>query len=928
MAQPAPPPLSRLTDPDRLDAISQTGLAAAPLAEPFDRLVGLVRTALGVPVAILSVVGERHTVLAQRGLREPLATDREVPPTHSICRHVVEREEPVAIDDAARSGLGDVDDDGIGACLGVPVRTPSGHVFGALCAIDHEPRAWAGHEVEALEALAASVEAEVALRDEAARRGRTERRYRELFEASPDPILVLDPDTEEVLDANEAAGELYGVPHPELVGTTLRAFAPAPAVDETVMARLLACGGPVQFETVHSRADGTPLHLHVSASVVEVDGRRAFLSVNRDVTPLRTAERALAEVRSLNDRLALVAAKTAKGVILTDAEDRVEWVNAGFTQISGYALDDIRGRRPAEVLRGPETDPETTAYVAERIRAREPFSAELINYHPDGDPYWVRIQVTPLAEDDGTPSGFITIVGDVTERQEAEIALRESEARYRMLAETATDVILTFDERTVIRYANRAARSVLGVRPKELVGRSLDTLLPAPLCEALKDAFADYLASGERRLAWSHIESVGTRGDGTEIPLSISFGEFVQDGRRYFTAILRDVSVQKEAQRALRESEAQYRTLVETIGDAVVETDARARITFANPAWETVTGVPAEAALGRSVYGVVHPDEHEREDPLAPVLRGEAPRARFTTRIVHPDGEVRLIEVHVRARTDCDGAVIGAVASVSDLTDTARFEAEREARQRSEEMLRAKDAFLNNMSHELRTPLTAILGFADVLAAEAEGDQRDYAEAIVLGGRRLMDTLNSVLDLAQLEAGALEIDTVPTDLRDEAAGALGLLRSVAHKAGLTLAVDEGPPVYALADPGALARVLYNLVGNALKFTREGGVTVHVESDGERARLRVSDTGVGIPASFQPRLFAEFTQASEGDARSHEGSGLGLSITKRLVEMMGGTIDVESELGAGTTFTVALPAAEPPASEARAPRWMTASAAAA
>ena len=928
MAQPAAPPPSRLTDPDRLDAVSQTGLAGIPPAAPFDRSVGLVRTALGVPVAILSVLGERHTILAQRGLREPLATDREVPSTHSLCRHVVERDGPLVIDDATRSELDGAGpaaaDHGVVAYLGVPVRTPSGHVLGALCAIAPEARAWTDHEVEVLEALAASVEAEVALQAESERRERTERRYREMFEASPDATVLLDPDTEEILDANEAASELYGVPLPELVGASMRAFSTDPAAGEAAAARLLDDGGPVQFDTVHARRDGTRLDLHVSASVVEVGGRPAFLMVNRDVTALREAEQALADARSLNDRLALVAANTTNGVIVTDAEDRVQWVNEGFERISGYTLDDMRGRRPAEVLRGPETDPETVAYMAERVQARVPFSTELINYHPDGDPYWVRIEVTPLVEDDGSLSGFITIESDVTDRREAEIALRESEARYRMLAETATDVILTFDERTVIRYANRAVRPVFGVRPKELVGQTLDVLLPGPLCAALKDTFTEYLTAGERRLDWSHIESVGTRSDGTQISLSISFGEFLQDGRRFFTAILRDVSAQKAAQRALRESEAQYRTLVETIGDAVVETDMRGRITFANPAWETITGVPVGAALGRSVYGLVHPDEHAREDPLAPVLRGGAPRARFTTQLGHADGEIRHVEVHVRARADCDGAVVGAVASVSDLTDTARFEAEREARQRSEEMLRAKDAFLNNMSHELRTPLTAILGFADVLANEAEGDQQGYAEAIVLGGRRLMDTLNSVLDLAQLEAGALAIDTVPTDLRDEATGAVALLQPMARQAGLTLAVDEGPPVYAHADPAAVARVLYNLVGNALKFTREGGVTVHVEADGDRAWLRVSDTGVGIPEAFRPHLFVEFTQASEGDMRTHEGSGLGLSITKRLVELMGGTIDVESEPGVGTTFTVSLPACAPPAPEAPAPRWEPAS----
>ena len=221
------------------------------------------------------------------------------------------------------------------------------------------------------------------------------------------------------------------------------------------------------------------------------------------------------------------------------------------------------------------------------------------------------------------------------------------------------------------------------------------------------------------------------------------------------------------------------------------------------------------------------------------------------------------------------------------------------------------------MSHELRTPLTGILGFAEVLAEEVGPDQQPWVDAILRGGRRLQDTLRSVLDLAQLEGGAVQLDTGSVDVAAEAAEVCALLGPLAYEKGIALAFDPagasaGLPPTAVADRAALHRVLVNLVGNAVKFTETGQVAIDVQpahtlEGHDIVRVRVRDTGVGIDPAFVPHLFEEFKQASEGYGRTHEGNGLGLAITKRLVALMGGRIEVESELGAGTTFTVDLPA---------------------
>jgi len=317
-------------------------------------------------------------------------------------------------------------------------------------------------------------------------------------------------------------------------------------------------------------------------------------------------------------------------------------------------------------------------------------------------------------------------------------------------------------------------------------------------------------------------------------------------------------------------------------------------------------------ALGREFAEFFHPDDLEGYRTKArAALAGGAAHLREELRFVEKDGRERWAEVHVRLIRGADGRVVGSTGVLTDITDAVRFKAEREARERTEEMLRLKSAFLNNMSHEIRTPLTAIIGFAEVLADEVGAEHREHVAIIDAAARRLHGTLDAVLALAQIESGSVPLDVEALDAYDEAEAALARSRPAAERKGLTLTLTGGPS-FVVADRPALRRVLGHLIGNAVKFTERGGVTVEVGGGEGAGWIRVSDTGAGIPAAFLPRLFGEFTQGSEGYGRSHEGSGLGLAVAKRLLGLMGGALDVASEAGRGATFTVRLPAVAPTA----------------
>ncbi len=219
---------------------------------------------------------------------------------------------------------------------------------------------------------------------------------------------------------------------------------------------------------------------------------------------------------------------------------------------------------------------------------------------------------------------------------------------------------------------------------------------------------------------------------------------------------------------------------------------------------------------------------------------------------------------------------------------------------------RLKDEFLANTSHELRTPLTGILGCSAILRDEVEGEQREFVNMIDENGQRLLNTLDSLLDLARLRAGLMDLDFKEMDLGKKSRAILQTYSSLAESKGIDLHVETEGDVCGWFDDHCMECMLNHLIGNAVKFTGEGGVRVELREDDQRIVIRVKDTGIGIDEEFMPFLFDEFKQESTGLTRSHEGNGLGLAVTARIIDLMGGDIEVESEKEVGTTFTVQLP----------------------
>ena len=349
-------------------------------------------------------------------------------------------------------------------------------------------------------------------------------------------------------------------------------------------------------------------------------------------------------------------------------------------------------------------------------------------------------------------------------------------------------------------------------------------------------------------------------------------------------------------------------TIVEQSSEAIWTKDLAGVITSWNSGAAAMFGYPPSEAMGRAL-NVAESTPEEEESRRRRLVAGE--KFSYDARAMTRSSTSIDIQVAVAPLLDDANRCIGSIAVARDVTQHKRSaEALRQAREAAEAANHAKSSFLARMSHEIRTPMNGVLGMTELLLETGlTSTQRKYAETVQRSGQNLLGIINDLLDFSKIEAGKLELENVEMDLRRTIEDVVDLLAERAHSKGLELAcsIPANLVTHVRGDPLRLGQVLTNLVGNAIKFTEQGSVVIRVSSVEETAkhvsmRFEVSDTGAGISLEAQTRIFDEFSQADGSTTRKHGGSGLGLAISKQLVGMMGGSIHVESALGAGSTFS--------------------------
>ncbi len=499
-----------------------------------------------------------------------------------------------------------------------------------------------------------------------------------------------------------------------------------------------------------------------------------------------------------------------------------------------------------------------------------------------------------------------------------------SEALLARLLAIADDAVIVADAGHHIVLFNEGAQRVFGLAADQALGQPLHLLLP----EAHRARHAEHLqafglAQRAARRMGERSNIQGRRADGTLFDAEASISHVELEGRTFFTAILRDVSESRRAQRQLAESEARFRGLAAAAPVGIFQADLEGRFIYVNERWSDIAGMTAQEASGAGWLRALHPaDRAQVRQAWRLAASGRAP-FKLRYRFVRPDGSETWVMGNAVRSHGADGLANGHIGTITDITESHHQSVALErAKSEAEAAARAKSLFLANMSHEIRTPLNAVIGMTTLLLdTPMSDDQRDFARTIHASGENLLGIINDILDYSKADVGKLELEDRAFDLRRCVEESLDLVTPRALEKGLNLAylIEDGTPEALVGDAPRVRQILVNLLSNAVKFTHQGEVFVAVEGerlDSQTCRLRfaVKDTGIGIAADQLPRLFQSFTQVDASTTRKYGGTGLGLAISQRLAELMGGDVAVESEPGQGSLFTLTLQARLAPAAE--------------
>ena len=732
----------------------------------------------------------------------------------------------------------------------------------------------------------------------------SEQRYRDLFNQANEGLLIMTLDGQ-LSNVNPAFAEMHGYAADELQINDIRKLN---VLGEKVfddhadqISRILA-GEVVRFEVEHYHKDGHIFPLSVTTSLVNISGQQFFMAFHQDITEKRRAEEQLMKegtlMRMAVENLPLI-------FYLIDREGKFQLsIGAGLNGL-GLKPNQVVGLSAYEIYK----DFPVIIDSIKRSLAGEPAHFESIVTGSSFDNY-----LTPISDVIGRSYGIGGVAMDITERKLAKDAIQASRDYLDKIINSVASPIFVKDEQHKFTLVNDAFCSLFNFRTEDFIGKTGFEHFPREQMEVFIAKDQEVFTSGKE----NENEEFLTDGVG-RVRTVITRKTLYTDasGNKFLVGVINDITETKQAEEKIREKDIQFRKLSANAPGLIYQFTRRPDGTYF---------VPVASEGIRDIFGCTPEDVLEYFTPIGRVISPEdldrvvseieysAEHLTYYTcefRVKIPGREIQWLYSNSAPEKLSDGSITW-YGFISDITERKLAELElQKAKEKAEESDRLKSAFLANMSHEIRTPMNGILGFSELLKEPglSSETQSEYLKIIEKSGARMINILTEIMDISKIESGQMDVSLQKININEKLKDAFLLLKPVADSRKIDLSfknILRDEDAIALTDRDKLYSILTNLVKNAIKYTDRGSIVFGCEVKDETYEFYVKDTGIGIPKDRQKAIFERFIQADIVDIQARQGAGLGLSISKAFVEMLGGRIWVKSEVGVGSTFYFTLP----------------------
>ncbi len=885
-----------IKDP-RLSALYEYQILGSLPESEFDSITRIASYLSKKPIATISFLdGEYQIIKSQVGFSTGKSSVED-----SICQFAMKGSDLLEIndtrEDSRTSGLKCV----IGGAkirfyAGVPIINPDGYALGSLCVMDVVPGSLDEQQKEALKILAEQVMTHLEVKRQNRTLNDLIQKYEEIstmFNSSAEMHCILDRNgTIELM--NNLVERLLGYTVAEVLGRSIWEF----FYEDDILAMVpqlekgLSSGQKsFELEGRIKLKDGTTKWMGWSIAVKN----EKWFANGRDISEKKKMVEEL-------EQLSLVANKVNNGVIISDQNSNVIWVNEASVEITGYNLNDLKGHKLGDVLKGKETDTKVIQNARELTKNKQSFSVDLLAYRKDGTPIWLSILNSVVLDRDGNIDKEVEVIIDITARKKSELELEI----LSMVASKSASGIAIRDGKGRVTWVNAALENMLGYKFSEIEGKRLGDIVigentatqPLEIAEMAIKEKKPYnidllIYKKDRSVIW-----VNT----TNTPILNEKGEIERQ-----VEIINDISERKYAEDQL--------TLLSLVASKTINgvaiSGSDGKIKWINQSLQDLTGYTLEEFQNTRPGDLLAGDGTDME--LLKKARKQATDCKpsnIELLSYKKDGSQIWLAISNTPTFNKDGSLDQQVEIINDISERKLAEQELiKTREEALQLSKAKETFLSVMSHEIRTPLNAVIGMSYILMDDNPTEsQTENLKILGFSAQNLLNLINDVLDFTKIETGNMVLESVNVNLKELVAQTLNSLQFKTAEKHVILKseIDYRIPANVIGDNTRLYQILINLLGNAVKFTEKGEVKLKLDLVEEnkkfvKVRFEISDTGIGIPADKIDDIFNSYTQASTDTTRKYGGTGLGLAITKSLIELHNSEISVKSELDKGSAF---------------------------